>query len=191
MEKIILLIILLLLVVILLLLRHIQSLPKYNIEDAPKEVPIVRPQPRSSSVIGVSTAVMLEPKPAPKPTPQSLVIPKDELDEAFGTAKYDGVDMDYEYDSVVTEDEMEAEDPISLDRDMPADNVEFQQKECLDYMQVDSASRAMVRGSDFTDEDKESLRKLRGTKLLSRVLEQMNGRFTDSASDLINKLDLS
>ncbi len=189
MAKIILLIILLLLVVILLLLRHIQSLPKYNIEDAPKEVPIVRPQPHSSSVIGVSTAVMLEPK--PKPTPQSPVIPKDELDEAFGTAEYDGVDMDYEYDSVVTEDEMEAEDPISLDRDMPADNVEFQQKECLDYMQVDSASRAMVRGSDFTDEDKESLRKLRGTELLSRVLEQMNGRFTDSASDLINKLDLS
>lgn len=187
MEEIILSIFLILLIIILCLLCYILYPPKVRFENSPDEVSVVKAKQSSSSIVGASSAVMLKPIPKTK-TP---VVPKEELKKVFENETYNDEDIDHEYDDETSDDEVTTEDPIYLeDEVIQSMNNELQKKVCLDYFQVESASRAVAKGGDFTEDNKDTIRKLRGTELLSKVLEQMNGKYSDSASDLIDKLGL-
>ncbi len=192
MERLFLLNILVLLIIILFLLIYILRSPNENCnQESSTPPPAIQPKPKETSVVGESKVVML--KPPAKPVEKSAVIPKQDLDKAFKNEEYDDTNFDHKYEES-KRDEVDAKDieePMYLEQaETPVENNELQKRVCLDYMQVESASRSIVRGKNISDDDEESLRKLKGTELLSKVLEQMNGKFTDQASDLIDRLGL-
>ncbi len=193
MEQLFLLTILVLqLIILLLLISALHPRKESNNQESITPTPAIEPKPNETSIIGESKVVML--KPPTKPIKKSATIPQQELNKAFVNEKYDDSIFDHKYkeskqDGVDTKDN---EEPIYLEQtETPIENIELQKRVCLDYMQVESASRSIVRGENISDEDEESLRKLRGTELLNKVLEQMNGKFTDRAIDLIDKCGIS
>lgn len=174
------------------MLMYILYSPKENYnQESSTPPPVVKPKSKETSIVGESKVVML--KPPTKPIAKSAMLPKQELDKAFENEEYDDTKFDHKYEETKQNgvDAKDIEEPMYLEQaETPIENVELQKKVCLDYMQVESASRSIVRGGNVSEDDEESLRKLRGTELLSKVLEQMNGKFTDQASDLIDRLGL-
>lgn len=192
MEQLFLLNILVLQLITLLLVVYL-LLPRKekNHQENIAPTPAIELKPNETSILGESKVVML--KPPTKPIEKSATIPQQELNKAFVNEKYDNSIFDHNYKESNQEGAgADIEEPIYLEqKETPIENIELQKRVCLDYMQVESASRSIVRGDNISEDDEESLRKLRGTELLNKVLEQMNGKFTDRANDLIERCGIS
>lgn len=196
MEKIGLIIILLLLIIIVILIKIILIQPTEPLVQTIEKVEEVVAQEvkpnKPSSVVGATNVVVL--KPAPKPIPK--VIPKEELKEAFENEPYhiDDAEMEYskeENEDLATQEEVEAEATLPTDEQTVVDEVEkAQQKKCLDYFQIEDASRVLSRGIDPTEENKATIAEMRGTLLFESVLAQLNGGLSDKANELLDKLDI-
>ncbi len=155
--------------------------------DTPPQV--IKPKVETSSIVGTSKSVMLESKPEPKP--KSVVIPTEELEEVFASNDIDAESFECDYEQDESTELVEEQEPVFLEKiEETSENIELQKKVCLDYMQVQSASRALVKGDEFTEDNIETYKKLRGTQLMSAVIESMNGKFSNAASDLIDNLEL-
>ena len=192
MEKIGLIIILLLLIIIVILLKIIIIQPNEPMVEKVEKVVAQIEKQKPSPVVGSTNAVIL--KPAPKPI--SKVIPKEELKEAFENEPYNIDDDAIEYpkeenEDLATQEEVEAEATVSTNEKTVVDEIEeIQQKKCLDYLQIEDASRALSKGIDLTDENKTTIAEMKGTLLLESVIAQLNGELAEKANDWIDKLGI-
>ena len=191
MSQILLLIIVVQCAVILVLLHHIFFPPKVEHSEQSSETPeVIKPKIGTSSIIGTSKAAMLELKPESKSRlkPKRAIVPQEELEDVFASNYINAESFECTYDQQENTELIEEQEPIFLEE--ASENIELQKKVCLDYMQIYAASKALVKGEEFTEDNIDTYKKLRGTQLMSAVIKSMNGKYSNAASDLIDNLEL-
>ncbi len=145
-----------------------------------------------SQIVGATKSERLMPPP-PKEEKNPAQVPADEVDDLFDEKNkpMDDVEFEGEYDPLPTKEslpEMGEVIPINDNNSaMEVENRFIAKHTCLDYSQIETTSKRVVRG-EATEQDRDIIAQLDGTDIFAQIQSAMTTTNLELVRSILNNI---
>lgn len=143
--------------------KEIVSTP--NHEEHPKPI-----KSDNTSVMGATKSIALIAKPKEQEKHTARVAQED-IDDLFNSPELD-IDVEEEHDE--QEEIEDKDDVIKTQGEAIEEDQEIQRVTCLDYQQIESSAKSVIRGKAISSDSKHALQQMEGTALFEQLTKAIN-----------------
>lgn len=144
--------------------KEIVSAP--NHKDQPKPI-----KSDSTSVMGATKSIALIAKPKEQEKHTARVAQED-IDDLFNGSPELDIDVEEEHDE--QEGIEDRDDVINTQGEAIEEDREIQRVTCLDYQQIESSAKSVIRGKAISSDSKHTLQQMEGTALFEQLTKAIN-----------------